>query len=190
MRPLFFTCLIFLAVFFAACNTSRRVYNTPAPGEGTAIKSTVVLKGNVAPRSIQTKNLKASEVINFSLTLQGVPYQYGSAIKEKGFDCSGFVYYVFNHFKVKVPRVSRDYTNAGTLVTTLESRPGDIILFTGSDAGSGEVGHLGLVTSNNNGVIRFIHSASGKEGGVMVSSMNSYFIPRFVKVIRVFNNFL
>jgi cell wall-associated NlpC family hydrolase len=109
-------------------------------------------------------------------------------VKENGFDCSGFINYVFNHFKISVPRVSKDFTNAGQAVSTLESKRGDIILFTGSDPNSGVVGHMGIITRNDRGVLQFIHAASGKGGGVMISTMNSYFMPRFVKVIRIFKN--
>lgn len=155
--------------------------------EGVAIKSSVVIKAKVAPRAIQTRNVSADEVVSFAETLRGTPYKYGSAIKEQGFDCSGFIYYVFNKFKITVPRTSKDFTNAGVEVGTLESKRGDIILFTGSDAGSGVVGHMGFITKNQKGVLQFIHASSGKGGGVMISTMNSYFMPRFVKVIRVFN---
>ena len=183
MRNLYLCTLILL--FLSGCATSKknvRVYNKP----NTAIKSTVELKGSVPARSINTKNVSASKVISYAETLEGTPYKYGSATPSKGLDCSGFVYHVFNKFNISAPRVSRDFTNAGQEVSTLNSRRGDIILFTGSDAKSGVVGHMGFITENRNGVLKFIHSASGNNGGVMVSGMNSYFIPRFVKVIRVF----
>lgn len=105
-------------------------------------------------------------------------------VKEKGFDCSGFVDYVFNHFNISVPRVSSDFTNAGEQVAIEDSKPGDIILFTGSDAKSGVVGHIGIITENDHGDVKFIHAS--ESSGVIISGMNSYFIPRFVKVNRVF----
>ena len=77
-----------------------------------------------------------------------------------------------------------DFTNAGKEVLLKESLPGDLILFTGSDAKSGEVGHMGIITENKNGWISFIHASSSS--GVMISGMNSYFIPRYVKTNRVF----
>ena len=65
-----------------------------------------------------------------------------------------------------------------------DCRRGDIILFTGSDPNSGIVGHMGIVTDNKNGEVEFIHASSSR--GVMISGMNSYFVPRFVKVNRIF----
>lgn len=155
---------------------------------GVPLKSQIVLKNQVASRSINTKNVTAENVVKFAETLQGIPYAWGSMVKEKGFDCSGFINYVFNNFKISVPRVSKDFTNAGASISSLECKRGDLILFTGSDPASGEVGHMGMITRNDNGVLQFIHAASGKGGGVMISTVNSYFYPRFVKIIRVFNN--
>ena len=136
---------------------------------------------------INTKNVSANELVKFAETLKGIRYKYGSMKKENGFDCSGFISYVFTHFKIPVPRTSVDFTNAGKEVLPEFSRRGDIILFTGSNAKSGVVGHMGIITQNKNGDIQFIHASESR--GVMISRMNSYFLPRFVKVNRVFSNF-
>ncbi|RZJ78560.1 MAG: peptidoglycan endopeptidase [Chryseobacterium sp.] len=133
---------------------------------------------------MNTKNVDADELVVFAETLQGIPYKYGSADKAKGFDCSGFITYVFSHYKINVPRVSSDFTNAGKEVWIGESKRGDIILFTGSDMNSGVVGHMGIITGNQKGNLNFIHAGSN---GVAITGMNSYFVPRFVKVIRLFN---
>ena len=140
----------------------------------------------VPPVIINTKNVVPDSVVAFAKTLIGTKYKYGSAIKEQGFDCSGFITYVFNHFKIQVPRVSKDFTNAGTPVSLEKSKPGDLILFTGTDTTGWIVGHMGIITQNENGNIQFIHSASGKSIGVIVSGMSKYFELRFVEVIRVF----
>lgn len=153
---------------------------------GNELKSRVVLKERIAPVKIDVKNADPDEVVALAESMQEVPYLYGGSSPVKGFDCSGFVHYVFGRFGVKVPRVSKYFTNAGAEVPPKQAKRGDIILFTGSDANSGEVGHLGLITTNRNGNIEFVHAASGVGKRVMVSGMNSYFIERFVKVIRVF----
>ena len=138
----------------------------------------------MTPRVVNTKNVAPAELVEFAETLIGVKYKYGSMIKENGFDCSGFINYVFNHFKIYVPRTTVDFTNAGKEIPIEKSKPGDLILFTGSDAGSGIVGHMGIIVDNKNGDLKFIHASSSR--GVMISGMNSYFVPRFVKVNRVF----
>lgn len=167
------------------CSTSRKPTYT-ATVEPYEIKSTVIVKNKVAAGGIDVKKVKAEELVSFAKTLLGTPYRYGSVKKENGFDCSGFVNYVFNHFQIKVPRTTVEFTNVGKEVSIKESKEGDLILFTGSNAKSGIVGHMGIITKNKKNEFTFIHAASGTGGGVIISEMNAYFIPRFVKVIRIF----
>ena len=167
------------------CSSPRKTTHT-AGLEPYEIKSTVILKNKVAARSIDVKQVKPEELVNFAKTLLGTPYRYGSVKKEYGFDCSGFVNYVFNHFQIKVPRTTVEFTNVGKEISIKESKEGDLILFTGSNAKTGMVGHMGIITKNKKNEFTFIHAASGAGGGVIISEMNAYFIPRFVKVIRVF----
>jgi murein DD-endopeptidase / murein LD-carboxypeptidase len=181
--PLILICFILI---LTGCSTSRKI-NRPEEANSSEIRSKVVIKNKVPARTINTKNISADEVVTFAETLVGVKYKYGSVIKENGFDCSGFINYVFNHFKISVPRVSSDFTNAGKEIPIRESKRGDIILFTGSNANSGVVGHMGIITQNKNGELKFIHAA--ESSGVMISGMNFYFVSRFVKVNRIFSVF-
>ena len=136
--------------------------------------------------TIQTKNTNPTELVNFSISLLGTPYVYACSDPEKGFDCSGFIYYVFNHFGIEVPRSSVDFTNEGKEVPVGQSKPGDLILFTGTDSTDRTVGHMGIVTYNDVDSLAFIHSTSGKAYGVTITTLNDYYKGRFVKVIRVF----
>lgn len=175
--------VVFMLIL-AGCSSSRKTVVMAPVTKASDIKSRVTIKKKVAPVTISTRDVKAADVVSFAITLIGVPYRYGSTDKNKGFDCSGFISYVFNHFGISVPRITYDFTNAGTEVPISSSKPGDLILFTGSDANSGVVGHMGIVTKNRNGEVEFVHASSSR--GVMLSGMNSYFVPRFVKVNRVF----
>lgn len=175
--------LCLTAWMLQSCGASRKTTSSDAVNV-KELKSMVVVKKKVPIRNIDVKSVDANGLVSFAETLIGTPYRYRSMKKEDGFDCSGFINYVFTNFKISVPRTSSDFTNAGLEVKPGESRRGDIILFTGSDANSGEVGHMGIITENRKDNFTFIHASSGK--GVMFSSLNSYFIPRFVKVIRIF----
>ena len=180
---LFFLPLITFFIL-TGCSVSRKSTHTET-ANSSDIYSTVRIKNNVAARNIDTKNISPDQVIDFAETLLGAKYKYGGESIKSGFDCSGLVNYIFAHFNIPVPRVSVSFTNVGTEIPIKDSRAGDIILFTGSDANSGVVGHLGIITENNKGALKFIHAS---ESGVIISGMNSYFIPRFVKVNRVFPN--
>jgi cell wall-associated NlpC family hydrolase len=143
------------------------------------------LRGLPPTVTVRTGSTKPEALVAFARTLVGVPYVYGSTDPRKGFDCSGFVTHVFNHFGISVPRSSVDFTHVGREVSPAEARPGDLVLFTGTHPGESAVGHMGIVTENRD-TLRFIHSTSGKAMGVTVTPLNGYYLNRYVKTIRVF----
>ncbi len=159
-----------------------KLYDTPKlilPNNAPPIKDTL-------PGQIATGNIRREAVVAFAETLMGTPYRYASTDPVVGFDCSGFITYVFNHFQIKVPRSSIDFTNVGKEISVNDAHRGDIILFTGTDSTERFVGHMGIIISNANGELQFIHSSSGKAHGVTVSPLKGYYMGRFVKVIRIF----
>lgn len=135
--------------------------------------------------AIDTKGVQPQTLTGFAKTLIGVPYLYGSTDPAKGFDCSGFITYVFNHFDIAVPRSSIDFTNVGKEVSAAGAKEGDLILFTGTDSTERFVGHMGIVISNSD-TLRFIHSTSGKNWGVTITALNDYYKKRYVKTVSVF----
>jgi cell wall-associated NlpC family hydrolase len=134
---------------------------------------------------IDVKNVKPHEIVNFAETLIGTPYRYGSTDPKLGFDCSGFITYVFKHFNISVPRSSIDFTNVGKEIPPTSAKRGDIILFTGTDSTERFVGHMGIIVSNTD-TLKFIHSTSGKAYGVTISPLSNYYKGRFVKTLRFF----
>lgn len=195
---IFFTGLLFL---FTACVNET---NGTQPGETEkdsnsvlpAITDTILQKQTAkeqvieSPRenkaSADTVKLRPDSLVAFARTLVGVPYLYASTDPAKGFDCSGFITYVFNHFKITVPRSSVNFTNYGKTISLDSAKPGDLILFTGTDSTVRIVGHMGIVESIKKDTLYFIHSSSGKANGVVISPLGKYYRGRFVKTIRVF----
>jgi cell wall-associated NlpC family hydrolase len=129
---------------------------------------------------------RPDSILAFARTLQGTPYLYASTDPQKGFDCSGFITYVFNHFGLFVPRSSVEFTDYGKDVSMEDAKPGDLILFTGTDSTIRVVGHMGIVESRKDSTLYFIHSSSGKANGVVITPLERYYKSRFVKLIRVF----
>ncbi len=125
------------------------------------------------------------EVVRFAKSLTGIPYKYASSNPNEGFDCSGFITYVYANFGEVVPRSSVDFTNLGREVSKADAKQGDLILFTGTDSTDRTVGHMGIVVENSDS-LRFIHSTSGKAWGVTITALNSYYSGRFVKVIDLY----
>ncbi|MBV9961085.1 MAG: C40 family peptidase [Parafilimonas sp.] len=171
-------------VFLASCTQIKRRPAVENHSDSTA--ATAITKHSFSS-IINTDSASPAALVKYSETLIGTPYLYGSANPEQGFDCSGFITYVFNHFNITVPRSSIDFTNVADEVPLQQSKPGDLILFTGTDSTERSVGHMGIIISNDSIQTLFIHSTSGKANGVTITPLNDYYRGRFVKVIRVFS---
>ncbi len=131
------------------------------------------------------KALTRKAIINTAKRYLGCPYVYGGTTP-KGFDCSGFVNYVFEQHGIKLPRISKAQSEYRKAIPLRKAQPADLIFFTGRDA-SGPVGHVGIITKADGENTEFIHAgSSGKDGGVVMSSLaNSYFSKRFVRVVDI-----
>ena len=128
----------------------------------------------------------ASQVLDFAKSLIGVPYRYATSNPEKGFDCSGFVNYVFTNFGFKVPRSSPEFAKAGKPVKLSDAKVGDVLIFTGSNPKQRRIGHVGIVYSiEEDGKINFIHSSSGRANGVTITPLNDYYKSRFMKAVSI-----
>ena len=109
----------------------------------------------------------------------GVPYKT-AGITPEGFDCSGFVYFVYKEAAgMEVSRSSVGIWNSGKKILLTQVRPGDVLVFTTVRAGAS---HAGIVLENGPQGVTFIHAASqGSKTGVIISNMNeSYYKTRFM----------
>ena len=129
---------------------------------------------------------KRDSIVNYAKEFLKTPYVWGGT-SPKGFDCSGFLYYVYKRFNVKVSRASSGYTHLGKEVDLKKVLPADILVFTGTDSSIKKPGHVGMVISNENGIIKFIHASSSKKhfGVTITTYNNSGYVKRFLKAISV-----
>ena len=145
-----------------------------------------VSKNKVTPKKLvrSKENLsRQDEIVNYGLSFLGTPYVEAGCSKD-GFDCSGFIYFVFQHFKIDVPRSSSGYENFGQEIPIGEVRKGDVLVFLSPTRD--EIGHIGIVSKANGIKSDFVHSSSGKEMSVIKTSLkNSGYRERFVKAVRV-----
>ncbi|MBH1959888.1 MAG: C40 family peptidase [Flavobacteriia bacterium] len=139
-------------------------------------------KGNVGNYN------QRKELVKFAYRYLGTPYVYAAADPKTGFDCSGFIYYVYRHFGFEVPRSSKDFLDFGQEIPVDKVRTGDLLIFYGTDVQTPEVGHIGIVSRAAGSQSDFIHASSGKANGVTVSSLSSpHYTARFVKAITIIN---
>lgn len=176
---------IIISFVFVSCSSTKKTTNSN-PAETPSRSKNLPVRYATKRAKIFTTLLKIDrkKFVAYAKTFLGTPYKYGSAIPENGLDCSGFITVVFNHFNVKAPRSSVNFTDEGTEVDIKKAKPGDIILFTGSDNSTGIVGHMGIITAVGE-VPQFIHSASGKNVGVIINTFSGYYKTHFVKLIRI-----
>ena len=185
MNKAFVICCIIITASCKQIKNKPAINTVPDSNNMTVIKSGPPIDTSDA-LVINTNNTTPQELISFAQTLLGIPYKYGSTDPNEGFDCSGFITYVFNHFNITVPRSSVDFTHVPQEIPLDQAKPGDLILFTGTDSTIRVVGHMGIIVSRNNDDMFFIHSSSGKAWGVTITPLNDYYMGRFVKMIRVF----
>ncbi|RYD76048.1 MAG: CHAP domain-containing protein, partial [Sphingobacteriales bacterium] len=102
-----------------------------------------------------------------------------------GFDCSGFVSYVFSNFGFKVPRSSREFSGAGKETSLENAKVGDVLIFTGSNSKVRRIGHVGIVYSIDSDGIKFIHASSGKAHSVTITELDGHYRNRFMKIVSI-----
>lgn len=193
--------IVVAAASLTACASTGMVY-TPQPfpqpggrGGTTAIPAPadpnappvaanppVVPPSVVAPRGRTTPipgggNADGYALSGTALSLRGAPYKNGG-IDPNGFDCSGFVRYVYAQHGVAMPREVRDQFKVGKKVDRDRLEPGDLVFFSTVAPGAS---HVGIIIGGD----QFVHAPS-ERGVVRVESLSqSYWASRFIGAKRV-----
>jgi cell wall-associated NlpC family hydrolase len=117
-------------------------------------------------------------VIKTAQSLLGTPYQYGGTTPE-GFDCSGFINYVFRHAAgLALPRITHDLARAGKPVSVAELRPTDLVYF---KIERQKPLHVGIYLGEG----KFIHSPS-RRGKVNIQTLDQdYWKDRYLGARRL-----
>lgn len=176
MKKSLVICCFFL--FFAFAGKAQD--NTSLPAQYQKMMEKIL--GSI-PKTAATK---ASDLLDFAKSMIGTRYRYASSNPDRGFDCSGFVSYVFGNFGFKVPRSSPEFASTGIPVKLAEAKVGDVLIFTGTSRKSKRIGHVGIIYSiDDEGNIKFIHSTSGKANGVTITNFDNYYKGRFIKAVSI-----
>ncbi len=158
------------------------VYGTFRPEIKSTENKVLIVEDTVKPIKMR------DNIVNLGMELLGTPYFEASSSKN-GFDCSGFVYYVFQQHKILVPRSSSLFKNFGKEIPIENVKKGDILLFLSPTRNS--IGHIGIVTNPNGKHSDFIHASSGREMKVIVSSLKQEgYTRRFVKSVDVLSTYM
>jgi hypothetical protein len=146
------------------------------PDDPAAIEA--IDPSTISPALLTPSPLMQS-LLSTAIHFVGTPYRFGGADPSNGFDCSGFVYYVFAQQGVWVPRTVADQWDAGTRVKHKDVRPGDLLFFRTSGRGPT---HVGIAL----GPDRFVHAPNSR-GEVRIEPLaRRYWSERFLEARRVF----
>ncbi|WP_432359778.1 NlpC/P60 family protein [Sporosarcina sp. UB5] len=121
----------------------------------------------------------SNEIASYAEKFYGTPYKFGGTTPS-GFDCSGYIRYVFNEFNISLPRTSADQFRVGTSVSKENLMPGDLVFF--ANTYKKGISHTGIYLGNN----EFI---SAKSHGVLKANLKTdpYWAPKYVGAKRVAN---
>lgn len=117
------------------------------------------------------------QIANFAQTYLGVPYVWGGA-GAGGFDCSGFIYYVYDRYGIPLPRVADDQYDAGRRIPLSEIEPGDLVFYSTYTPGPS---HVGIYVGNG----QFVHASSAAEEVTLTAMSKAYYQARFLGAFRV-----
>lgn len=148
----------------AAKENSSNGTSSRGTNDGGGVAGTVKVSGG------------AQQILSFAAQFLGTPYVWGGTTPSPGFDCSGYVQYVYRHAGISLNRTSEQQFNNGVSVARSELRPGDIVFFHTYSSGAS---HVGIYVGNNT----MINSSNG---GVSYDDMtNSYWAARYLGARRV-----
>ncbi len=121
-------------------------------------------------------NVKGSAIVKQAAKYKGVPYKFGG-VTARGFDCSGYVQYVFKSCSAALPRAADEQVLQGIFVTQKQLRPGDLVFFTTYAAGAS---HVGIYAGKEQ-----FWSATSSKGVMLCSLKDTYWKSRYYGARRV-----
>lgn len=129
------------------------------------IQDVQVTKPQDSPLAVNVKGVR-KDVLDVAHKYMGTPYSFGGT-SPNGFDCSGFVGFVFAQNNIQLPRTSRDQQKDSRKLKASEVQAGDLVFF----ANGANVNHVGIIVDNLNGRITMIHASSSQ--GIVVTEITS-----------------
>lgn len=135
-----------------------------APTEDEEQKTTDSANNEIP--TVPSNSAAGDQIVSFARQYLGYRYVYGGTTPSTGFDCSGFIYYIYKSCGYSISRSLSAQANTGTAVPKSELQAGDIVFF--NNTSSGALGHVGIYIGNGT----MIHAANSKRG-VVTDTINS-----------------
>jgi len=154
----------------------------PYRGTTTGYLAASAPTASVTYNATSTASGTRQQIIDYAATFLGCKYVYGGNTPS-GFDCSGYVKYVFNHFGVDLTRTSANQYANSVRIKKSELQVGDLVFFS-QNAGSSKVGHVGIYVGGG----QFIHAAAPGKGVRYDSLSSDYYSSHYIGSGRVLSD--
>lgn len=172
MRGAWLVLLLLVSAAFSGCASSGAV---PRPFPGASVPDVSPEEPRPAPDEI---SVPSAGLIATALAQRGTPYLNGGAEPGRGFDCSGFVQWVFAQHGTSLPREVREQYDGGKSIDRDEVEAGDLVFFETVSRGAS---HVGIALGEG----QFVHAPSSR-GVVRVENYTGgYWASRWVGARRI-----
>ena len=159
-------------------NEVRQPENTQ---EQTTVENNEQTKNEAEVPAVPSNSAAGEKIVSFAKQYLGYSYVYGGTTPSGGFDCSGFVYYVFKSCGYNISRSCSAQANTGTAVSKANLQPGDVIFF--NNTSNGAIGHVGIYIGDG----KFIHAANSRRGVVTDTINSGYYYTYYYSARRIAN---
>ena len=152
---------------------ARARVSSPQTGVEVLTASTGSITSGNTPPVISAPPSRYGGVVGIAMQYLGIPYKWGGASPSTGFDCSGFIMYVYAKVGVSLPHNAAAQYGYGTPVDRSQLQPGDLVFFNG-------LGHNGMYIGNN----QMIHAPHSGDV-VKISSLTGWYASTWVGARRL-----
>ncbi len=137
-------------------------------------------RANKAGKSYQLTDDDKKKLLDYAKFFKGGKYVWGGTTP-KGFDCSGYVQYLYKKHNVNLPRTAWSQSKQGIPVDKSHLKEGDLLFFLTDKKRGIPITHVGIYLGNG----EFIHAASKKKGIIISPITHGHYADTFVSARRV-----
>ena len=151
---------ILVLTFFNSCQSTRSV------------------SSNNNNKKVSAETTLRQGLVKDAEKYKGIKYKYAGK-DPKGFDCSGFTYYVCSKHNIKLSGSSTNQSKQGIEIPISKVKPGDLLFF-GRNGRNGKIQHVGIVYKNTSEGLFMIHSSSKR--GIVIDNVSTskYWKPKLL----------